>query len=71
MLSELRRSPLPWTLRGSGGQYDTRSRIRFVSRGPSATDLRERIESVYDLVTGKKSAEKTQAYAELVHAGLE
>jgi YD repeat-containing protein len=37
--------------------YDARGRVASVSRGPSAADLRERIETTYDPDTGKKNAE--------------
>jgi RHS repeat-associated protein len=42
--------------------YDTRSRMQTISRGLSASDLRERIETSYDALTGKKSLERTLAY---------
>lgn len=42
-------------------EYDTRSRLRTVSRGPSATDLKEQIETAYDTLTGRKSVERTLA----------
>lgn len=42
--------------------YDTRGRIATVSRGPSATDLRERVETTYDPNTGKKELERTLAF---------
>ncbi|MEA2488455.1 MAG: hypothetical protein QOH21_247 [Acidobacteriota bacterium] len=42
--------------------YDSRSRVVTVSRGPSATNLLERIETVYDIGTGKKSVDRLQAY---------
>ncbi|HEY0140930.1 MAG TPA: RHS repeat-associated core domain-containing protein [Thermoanaerobaculia bacterium] len=38
--------------------YDARGRMKTTSRGPSATDLRERIEYEYDPASGKKSVEK-------------
>jgi RHS repeat-associated protein len=42
--------------------YDSRGRVQTVSRGPSATDLRERIETAYDSLTGRKSVEQTLAF---------
>lgn len=42
-------------------EYDTRSRLAAVSRGPSATDLRERAETAYDANTGKRSLERKLA----------
>ncbi|HEV7237955.1 MAG TPA: RHS repeat-associated core domain-containing protein [Thermoanaerobaculia bacterium] len=39
--------------------YDARGRVATVSRGPSATTLRERIETSYDPLTGKKSLDRT------------
>jgi RHS repeat-associated protein len=48
---------------GAGGvtqyEYDTRSRVIRVSRGPSASDLREQLETTWDVNTGKKSQERT------------
>lgn len=41
--------------------YDGRGRIETVSRGPAANDLRERIETTYDPLTGKKNIERTLA----------
>ncbi|MGH7485243.1 MAG: hypothetical protein ACREMY_06500, partial [bacterium] len=38
--------------------YDDRGRALTISRGPSSTDLRERIEYTYDPLTGKKSLER-------------
>ena len=43
-------------------EYDDRGRIRTTSRGPSANDLRERIETAYDPATGHKSLERTLAF---------
>lgn len=43
-------------------EYDDRGRIRTISRGPSASDLRERIETTYDPATGHKSLERTLAF---------
>lgn len=42
--------------------YDDRGHIKTISRGPSATDLRERIEYTYDPASGKKSIERTLAF---------
>ncbi|MDP9190151.1 MAG: RHS domain-containing protein [Acidobacteriota bacterium] len=42
--------------------YDARGRMETVSRGPSATDLHERIETSYDSLTGKKNLERTLGY---------
>ncbi|HEX6641193.1 MAG TPA: RHS repeat-associated core domain-containing protein, partial [Thermoanaerobaculia bacterium] len=42
--------------------YDSRGRVQTISRGPAAGDLRERIETTYDALTGKKSLERTLAY---------
>ncbi len=42
--------------------YDARGRVSTISRGPADNDLRERIEMIYDSLTGKKSLEKTLAY---------
>jgi RHS repeat-associated protein len=39
-------------------EYDNRARVQAVSRGPSTTDLRERIEYTYDPATGNRSAER-------------
>jgi hypothetical protein len=39
-------------------EYDTRSRLRAVSRGLSATDLRERMEYTYDPNTSKRNGTK-------------
>ncbi|HEX8616343.1 MAG TPA: hypothetical protein VF911_02045, partial [Thermoanaerobaculia bacterium] len=38
--------------------YDDRRRVSTVSRGPSTTDLQERIETTYDPDTGRRSVEK-------------
>jgi len=38
--------------------YDTRGRITLLTRGPSLTSLKERIEYSYDALTGRKSMEK-------------
>ena len=58
--------PLVTETRPQGGvtvyEYDGRARVVKVSRGPSATSLLERIETIYDLNTGKKSIENVQAY---------
>jgi RHS repeat-associated protein len=42
--------------------YDARGRVSTISRGPSATDLRERMETTYDALTGKKSSERKLAF---------
>ena len=42
--------------------YDVRGRVRTISRGPSRTDLRERIEYDHDPLTGKKSSERTLSF---------
>jgi RHS repeat-associated protein len=42
--------------------YDSRSRVASVSRGPSPSDLRERIDYTYDASTGHKSLERVSAY---------
>ncbi len=39
-------------------EYDDRARVAAVNRGPAATDLRERIETSYDPLTGKRALEK-------------
>ena len=39
-------------------EYDTRGRTVAVSRGPSASLLKERMESSYDVATGRKSLER-------------
>ena len=54
--------PLRSEQRPGGGvtvyDYDSRGRVSKVSRGPSTTDLRERLEFTYDPLTGQKSAER-------------
>jgi len=42
-------------------EYDDRRRVTAISRGPAATDLRERMETVYDPNTGRRSAEVAYA----------
>lgn len=42
--------------------YDARGRVSTVSRGPAENDLRERIETSYDPLTGKKSLQTTLAF---------
>ncbi|HYO78979.1 MAG TPA: DUF6531 domain-containing protein, partial [Thermoanaerobaculia bacterium] len=42
-------------------EYDERARVSAVSRGTSANDLRERMETNYDPLTGRKSVEKMLA----------
>jgi len=42
--------------------YDNRGRIASISRGPSTSDLRERIETTYDTLTGKKNMERRLAF---------
>lgn len=58
--------PLQSEQRPSGAvntySYDVRGRLQTQSRGPSSTDLRERIESGYDPLTGKKNLERTLAF---------
>jgi RHS repeat-associated protein len=44
--------------------YDSRGRLRLLSRGASVSDLREQIEISYDPATGKKSVERTLALAD-------
>lgn len=39
-------------------EYDARTRVSATSRGPSLSDLRERIEYTYDAATGLKNLEK-------------
>jgi len=39
-------------------EYDPRGRVSAISRGPSSTDLRERIEYTYDAASGQKSLER-------------
>jgi YD repeat-containing protein len=57
--------PLATEQRSSGGitsyTYDGRGRVETISRGPSANDLRERLEYAYDPLTGKKSSERMLA----------
>ena len=59
--------PLQTEQRPGGGvtsyEYDSRGRVHAIMRGPSATDLRERIEYEYDPSTGKKSLERFLARA--------
>lgn len=54
--------------RAGGGvtiyEYDSRGRIATVSRGPSAMDLRERLESRYDPLTGRKNFERWLSFAD-------
>ncbi|HUP61363.1 MAG TPA: DUF6531 domain-containing protein, partial [Thermoanaerobaculia bacterium] len=58
--------PLESETRPGGGvtkyNYDERGRVRTLSRGPSATDLRERIEYSYDTATANKSGEVISAF---------
>jgi RHS repeat-associated protein len=58
--------PLQSEERAGGGTtiytYDDRGRVETTSRGPSATDLRERLESTYDPLTGKRSRERRLAF---------
>lgn len=58
--------PLQTERRPGGGTtaytYDERGRVRTVSRGPSATDLREQNETTYDPLSGRKNVERTLAY---------
>lgn len=58
--------PLLSETRPGGGvtryEYDELGRLKTISRGPSATDLRERIAYQYDPNTGRKSRESTSAY---------
>ena len=42
--------------------YDSRGRVATLSRGPTASDLRERIAYTYDAATGKKSLEQYLGY---------
>jgi YD repeat-containing protein len=57
--------PLTSTAQPNGGvtlyEYDTSGRTAAVSRGPSATDLRERMEYTYDSGSGLKTLERTLA----------
>jgi len=39
-------------------EYESRGRLATVSRGPSSSDLRERIAYTYDAATGRKSLER-------------
>jgi RHS repeat-associated protein len=58
--------PLRLEQRPGGGvslyTYDARGRLLTISRGPGELDLRERIETTYAPLTGKKSLERTLAY---------
>lgn len=58
--------PLARETRAGGGVkaygYDMRGRLQTISRGPGASDLRERIETSYDVLTGKKSLERKLAF---------
>jgi len=58
--------PMQSSILPAGGStvygYDSRSRVASVSRGPSASDLRERIDYTYDAATGQKNLEKMSAY---------
>jgi RHS repeat-associated protein len=58
--------PLRVEQRPGGGvttyAYDGRGRVDAVSRGPAEGDLRERMETSYDALTGKKSLERSLAY---------
>jgi len=58
--------PLQSEQRPQGGvttyTYDSRGRVRTVSRGASANDLREQLEVSYDATTGKQSLERTLGY---------
>ncbi|MGN6187012.1 MAG: DUF6531 domain-containing protein, partial [Thermoanaerobaculia bacterium] len=42
--------------------YDLRGRVAVIARGPNANDLKERTETSYDAVTGKKSQERRLAF---------
>ena len=42
--------------------YDSRCRVASISRGPSASNLLERIDYTYDASTGQKNLEKMSAY---------
>ncbi len=57
--------PLRLEQRPGGGvtayAYDGRGRVETVSRGPAENDLRERIETSYDPLTGKKNLERMLA----------
>jgi len=54
--------PLQSEQRAGGGitayTYDVRGRVATISRGPSAADLREQIETSYDSATGLKGLER-------------
>lgn len=58
--------PLLLEQRPGGGvtsyTYDARGRMQTISRGPAANDLRERVETTYDALTGKKSLERMLAH---------
>jgi RHS repeat-associated protein len=58
--------PLQSEQRPDGGatvyEYDSRGRIEAISRGPSLQDLRERIETGWDVATGQKSLERVLAF---------
>ncbi len=58
--------PLSEEVRPGGGTtsytYDNRGRLRTVSRGPSAADQRERIETSYDPLSGMKNLERILAF---------
>jgi RHS repeat-associated protein len=41
--------------------YDSRGRLQSISRGPALGDPRERIETTYDALTGRKNLERTLA----------
>lgn len=57
--------PLQSETRPGGGvtlyEYDERGRLSAISRGPSATDLRERLSYEYDPNTGNRSRESISA----------
>jgi YD repeat-containing protein len=58
--------PLRLEQRPGGGAtvytYDARGRLQTISRGPAESDLRERIETSYDPLTGKRSLERKLAF---------
>lgn len=58
--------PLQSEQRPGGGvtvyTYDERGRVRTLSRGPSASDLREQLETTYDPASGNKSLERHLAF---------
>ncbi|HEX7152948.1 MAG TPA: RHS repeat-associated core domain-containing protein [Thermoanaerobaculia bacterium] len=58
--------PILSETRAGGGvtkwTYDARARVESVSRGPSLSDLRERVETAYDIDTGKKNLERVLAW---------